>query len=430
MVGSRWESLVAQIANWEADMYAELAPSVAGTAPSRAGNVQMKVMVKPGQNDAPFISKPGSMSAAERMRSRFQAFQPSEEFMDANDFSYDEFARNIDVPTFSRGDLIKGVVIAFEPNGALIDIGAKASAYVSTEEMAIEKVQKPEMALDLGGTYEFAVTSAENENGQRNLSRRRVLYEEAWTKVQELSAKDESLMAPVVSVNRGGALLTVEGLRAFLPGSHMLPGQVATEEMVGEVLKVKFLDVSKEDRKIVVSHKMAVFEDNNFSVGSVLLGAVTKLQPYGAFVNVGMASGLLHISQISNDRISSVESVLQEGQKVKVMILQSDDKKGRVSLSTKVLEEEPGDMIHNQQKVFDNAESVALKYQKKLEEDRQRLENLRQSVALDLDESSWLSDLDRVATAEATGGASEAPAATAAEPEAEAAAEPEAAADA
>jgi len=338
------------------------------------------------------ISNPGSMSRDERLRSRYggAVFEPEGGWGDAAvvDFSYDELAQSMrEIATFSRGDVTTGSVIGFEPNGALVDIGVKSSAYCSLQEMALVKTQKPEQALELGASYEFVIVSREDENGQLMLSRRRILFSQAWEKIGQLYADDSIVEGEVVAVNRGGAMMLVEGLRAFLPGSHFLMGQTPTEEFIGKKMEVKFLDVDKETSRLVVSHRKAVVDTqiHELSVGSVLKGVVTAVKPYGAFIDVGGMSGLLHISQISCDHISNVESVLPVGTAIKCMVISQDKGKGRVALSTKTLEQNPGDMIKNQEDVFENAEATAAKYQERIEAERKAREEAAQDVIFGLE---------------------------------------------
>merc|ERR1719231_13436 len=292
-----------------------------------------------------------------------------------------------EIATFSRGDSVQGTVIGFEPNGALVDIGVKSSAYCTLQEMALVKPDKPEEALEVGATYDFVIVSREDENGQLMLSRRRLLFSEAWERVAQLYADDAVVEGEVSAVNRGGAMMLVEGLRAFLPGSHFLAGQTPTEEFIGRKMDVKFLDVDKETSRLVVSHRKAVVDTqiHDLNVGSVLKGVVTAVKPYGAFVDIGGMSGLLHISQISCDHISNVESVLPVGTSIKCMVISQDKGKGRVALSTKTLEQEPGDMIKDQQKVFDNAEDTAAKYQERIAAERKAREEAAQDVIFGLE---------------------------------------------
>jgi len=124
---------------------------------------------------------------------------------------------------------------------------------------------------------------------------------------------------------------------------------------------------------------------NNLNVGSVLAGVVTAVKPYGAFVDLGGMSGLLHISQISCDHISDVASVLPLGAPIKCMVISQDKSKGRVALSTKTLESEPGDMLKKREKVFEEAEATAAKYQERLEAERKAREEAAQDVIFGLE---------------------------------------------
>ena len=112
---------------------------------------------------------------------------------------------------------------------------------------------------------------------------------------------------------------------------------------------------------------------------------MTAVKPYGAFIDVGGISGLLHISQISCDHISNVETVLPVGTAIKCMVISQDKGKGRVALSTKTLEQEPGDMIKNQEKVFENAEDTAAKYQERIAAERKAREEAAQDVIFGLE---------------------------------------------
>lgn len=303
------------------------------------------------------IAVPGQMSKIERMRSRYgQVYEPEGGWSSTSaetdtGFSYADLEAGVgDIASFSRGDSVKGTVLGFEPNGALIDIGVKSSAYCAIAECALEKPVRPEDVLELGVEYEFLIVSREDENGQQMLSRRKVLTVKAWDLVTEMMAADTAVSGIVAAVNRGGAIIQVEGLRAFLPGSHYLPGQNPPDDLIGQPLKVKFLDVDRENNRLVVSHRKAMVDQtiNDLAVGSVLAGVVTAVKPYGAFVDLGGMSGLLHISQISCDHIGDVGSVLPLGTPIKCMVISQDKSKGRVALSTKTLEAEPGDMLKNQ----------------------------------------------------------------------------------
>ena len=204
---------------------------------------------------------------------------------------------------------------------------------------------------------------------------RLIIVKRAWTKVIAQQTDDEVFEAKVVAVNRGGAICLVEGLCAFLPGSH-LTGQLPTEELIGQTLPLKFLEVNQEDNKLVLSNHRAVVEQqmSDLSRGDIIGGLVKALKPYGAFVEVGGMSGLLHILQISYDRIEDLEKVLQPGQQVKCIIIDHDKVNRRIALSTKTLEPEPGDMLRDSARVFELAEETAKKYHERMEAERKARE--------------------------------------------------------
>lgn len=330
-------------------------------------------------------------SKQQQDRSRYSSFAFVPEGFDASSdvgFSYEDLAASVgEIKKYARGDSVTGSVVSFEPNGAVVDIGVKSSAYCALTEMALVKPDKPELVFNIGDTFEFVIMSREDENGQLFLSRRRILFQEAWEKVSKVHADDEVVDAEVMAVNKGGAMLQVEGLRAFMPGSHFLPGQTPTEALVGETLKIKFLDVDKEGNRLVASHKKAIADSTivDLSVGSVVKGYVTAVKPYGAFIDVGGISGLLHISQISCDHIADVATVLPQGSEIKCMVISQDKSKGRIALSTKTLEAEPGDILKDRQKVFDNAEDTAAKYQERLEAERKAREEAAQDAIFGLE---------------------------------------------
>ena len=167
--------------------------------------------------------------------------------------------------------------------------------------------------------------------------------------------------------------------------------------MVAEELPLKFLEVDEERNRLVLSHRRALVERkmNGLEVGEVVLGTVRGLKPYGAFIDIGGVSGLLHISEISHDHIDTPHSVFNVNDEIKVMIIDLDAERGRISLSTKQLEPEPGDMVKNPDLVFDKAEEMAEKY-------REAMAKKAEEEAADQsgDDASDYSDEDYSATEE------------------------------
>ena len=284
-------------------------------------------------------------------------------------FTHEDFAALLDKYDyhFSPGDIVAGTVFSMEPRGALIDIGAKTAAYIPIQEMSINRVDNPAEVLQADETREFFILTDENEDGQLTLSIRRIEYMRAWERVRQLQQEDATVRSNVFATNRGGALVRIEGLRGFIPGSH-ISAREAKEDLVGEDLPLKFLEVDEERNRLVLSHRRALVERkmNGLEVGQVVKGSVRGIKPYGAFIDIGGVSGLLHISEISHDHIDTPHSVFGVNDELKVMIIDLDAERGRISLSTKQLEPEPGDMLKNREIVFEKAEEMAEKYRQKL----------------------------------------------------------------
>ncbi|WP_320675353.1 30S ribosomal protein S1 [Prochlorococcus sp. MIT 1341] len=284
-------------------------------------------------------------------------------------FTIDEFASLLSKYdyNFKPGDIVNGTVFALEQKGAMIDIGAKTAAYMPLQEVSINRVEGLSEVLQPSEVREFFIMSEENEDGQLSLSIRRIEYQRAWERVRQLQKEDATIFSEVFATNRGGALVRVEGLRGFIPGSH-ISTRKAKEELVADFLPLKFLEVDEERNRLVLSHRRALVEKkmNRLEVGEVVIGTVRGIKPYGAFIDIGGVSGLLHISEISHEHIETPHTVLNVNDQMKVMIIDLDAERGRISLSTKALEPEPGDMLTDSQKVFDKAEEMAARYKQML----------------------------------------------------------------
>ena len=291
--------------------------------------------------------------------------------LDDAGFTLDEFAALLSKYdyNFKPGDIVNGTVFALESKGAMIDIGAKTAAFMPLQEVSINRVEGLSDVLQPGEIREFFIMSEENEDGQLALSIRRIEYQRAWERVRQLQKEDATIYSEVFATNRGGALVRVEGLRGFIPGSH-ISTRKPKEELVADFLPLKFLEVDEERNRLVLSHRRALVERkmNRLEVGEVVVGTVRGIKPYGAFIDIGGVSGLLHISEISHEHIETPHSVLNVNDQMKVMIIDLDAERGRISLSTKALEPEPGDMLTDPQKVFEKAEEMAARYKQMLME--------------------------------------------------------------
>ena len=218
-----------------------------------------------------------------------------------------------------------------------------------------------------GDEREFQVIQQADRDGMMVISIRKIEFEKLWTRFRELMAEDATVEGEVVSANRGGTLVMVEGLRGFVPTSHMAP-HYKPDELEGNKIPLKFLEVDEDRGRVVLSNRRALAEQRTqeFSVGDVVEGVVASVKPYGCFVDLGVSNGLLHISQISHDRLSSVDDVFKQGDRLRVMILSQDKERGRISLSTKKLEPSPGDMLKNPELVYEKAHEMAAAFKERI----------------------------------------------------------------
>jgi small subunit ribosomal protein S1 len=295
-------------------------------------------------------------------------------------FSYGDLDREVgDIHyTFTAGDIRKGVIVEIINDGALVDIGAKSTALLPSHEVSLYPVESIHDVLQVGDEKEFVLLDADSDSGHVKVSIRRLELERAWQKLNAALEEASTLEAQVVATNRGGCLVLVHGIRGFLPTSHIsLPG-TTLEEMVGHVYPVKCLEVDKSKGRLVVSHRRAMAERQmeNLKTGALVEGTVQGVKPYGVFVDVFGTSGLLHISQISHDQVTNIQSLFSTGEKVKCMVVSFDKQRGRISLSTKALEPHPGDMLRNKQLVYEKAEEMAMEYNERMESPPVRSKNI------------------------------------------------------
>ncbi|GMJ02135.1 plastid ribosomal protein S1, ribosomal protein S1 [Hibiscus trionum] len=289
--------------------------------------------------------------------------------MEGVPFSLEDFQNALEKYDFDSelGTKVKGTVFCTDANGALVDITAKSSAYLPVQEASIHRIKHVEEAGIVPGLREEFMIIGENEaDDSLILSLRSIQYELAWERCRQLQAEDAVVKGKVVGANKGGVVAMVEGLRGFVPFSQISSKSTA-EELLDKELPLKFVEVDEEQTRLVFSNRKAMADSQaQLGIGSVVIGTVQSLKPYGAFIDIGGINGLLHVSQISHDRVSDIATVLQPGDTLKVMILSHERERGRVSLSTKKLEPTPGDMIRNPTLVFEKAEEMAQTFRQRI----------------------------------------------------------------
>ncbi|KAK1277858.1 hypothetical protein QJS04_geneDACA015866 [Acorus gramineus] len=289
--------------------------------------------------------------------------------MEGVSFTVEDFHSSIEKYDYESemGAKVKGTVFYTDANGALVDITAKSSAYLPVQEACIYRIKHvQEVGILPGLQEEFVIVGENNVDDSLILSLRSIQYDLAWERCRQLQAEDVIVKGKVVGGNKGGVVAVVEGLRGFVPFSQ-ISTKSAAEELLDKELPLKFVEVDEEQSRLVLSNRKAMADSQaQLGIGSVVVGSVQSLKPYGAFIDIGGINGLLHVSQISHDRVSDIATVLQPGDTLKVMILSHDRERGRVSLSTKKLEPTPGDMIRNPKLVFEKADEMAQTFRQRI----------------------------------------------------------------
>ena len=255
--------------------------------------------------------------------------------------------------TPNHGDIVDGVVVRVDPDEVLVDIGSKAEGVISNKELGFRGDAEPDLAP--GDQIKVYVLQPENEAGNVVLSLRRARAETTWLAAAEKAESAEVVEAEVREQNKGGLIVNVLGLRGFLPSSQVGRAYSGNlEQLVGQRIPAKILEVNRKRNRLIVSQKAAEDEDrarrrdelfSRLAVGDTVRGTVSGLTSYGAFVDIGGADGLIHISELSWDRVSKVTDVLQLGDEVQVKVIKLDPEQSRISLSLRQLQQDPWEEV-------------------------------------------------------------------------------------
>ena len=283
-----------------------------------------------------------------------------------DDFDFDESAfleaLNENEPIGSTGETIKGKVIALESDGLYIDIGGKAPGFMPKKECGLGVITNFKEKFPIGLEMEVLVIKEQNADGMVTVSARALILRQSWEKVANFAKNGELIQVSINGFNRGGLTCEVDGLRGFIPRSQLDDGQ-DYQSFVSKSLKVAFLEVNPELRKLVLSEKKALLVSKfaDLELGQLIEGEVLALKPYGFFVDIGGASGLLHQSSITNGSIRSLREIFVEGEVIKALITEIDLERGRIGLNTALLENSPGELIVEKTKVMIEASERAQK---------------------------------------------------------------------
>ncbi len=276
-----------------------------------------------------------------------------EQFLDASDDLY--------LP--ERGDLREGIIVERRPGEMLVNIGIKRDGIVPQSDLAR---LDPDFVATLveGQTVDVLVSrSAEDDDSPLLLSISEAFQRKDWLLAEQLLESGAITVREVIGYNKGGMLVDFGHLRGFIPASHLvnLPRnlnedqrRIEMEKRIGEKLPVKVIEVARRRRRLVLSHQLAEREYranrkeelfNNLKVGDQVEGVVRSMRPFGAFVDIGGADGLLHVSEIGWASVGHPRDVLTVGDIIQVEILSLDPERSRIALSRKRLLSNPWDSV-------------------------------------------------------------------------------------
>lgn len=246
-------------------------------------------------------------------------------------------------------EVVKGTVVGITDRDVILNIGFKSDGLVPLSEF------RDLEDLKVGQEVEVFVEDQEDAQGQLILSRRKAKIVQAWSNIQKALDNDIVIEGIVKRRTKGGLILDIYGVEAFLPGSQIDVKPIRDFDVfVGKKMEVKVVKINYTNDNVVVSHKVLIEKDiekqkaeilNNLEKGQVLEGVIKNMTNFGVFIDLGGVDGLLHITDISWGRINHPEEVLKLDQKVNVVVLDFDDEKKRISLGMKQLTSHPWDSL-------------------------------------------------------------------------------------
>jgi small subunit ribosomal protein S1 len=255
------------------------------------------------------------------------------------------------------GDTVDGVIMHVDRDEVLVDIGSKSEGVVPSKEMSSLLPEEKE-ELKVGDEVLVFVVQPEDKEGRAVLSLDKARQEKSWRRLQQQFETGDVLQAKVINYNKGGVLVNLDGVRGFVPASQVTgisrgpdaQKQSDMAKMVGGSLTLKIIEINRGRNRLILSERQAVQEVrearkdeilDSLKEGDIREGTVTSITDFGAFVDIGGADGLVHLSELSWSRVKHPAEILKVGDKTKVYVLNIDNDRKRIALSIKRTQEEP-----------------------------------------------------------------------------------------
>ncbi len=275
------------------------------------------------------------------------------------------------IKTLHTGERVKGIVTRITPTDIHVDLGTKHAGFIPLSEYSDDPSVKVENELSVGDEIEVYVTKVNDQEGIVTLSKKRIDAQRGWETMDAARAERAILEGTVVEENKGGVVVLVNGVRVFVPASHTgLPKDASMAELVRQKVSVRIIEVNRAKRRIIGSIRYAS-EDirkkaaaelwENLAVGNVYEGVVKSLTSFGAFIDIGGADGMAHVSELSWGHVKNPADVLKVGDKVKAKVIAIDPEKKKISLTLKDEKENPWTKFTSTYQVGDIADVKVVK---------------------------------------------------------------------
>ena len=269
--------------------------------------------------------------------------------------------------TLKYGDVIDGVIMRLDRDEILVDIGSKSEGIVPSREFSSLPAEEKD-ALSIGDNVLVFVVQPENQEGHAVVSIDRARQEKSWRKLQEIYEANEVIEAEVTNYNKGGLLVNLDGVRGFVPASQVTEirggddaaKQAEMARLIGSSLPLKVIEINRHRNRLILSERQAVQERRDemkerligeLKEGEVRAGRVSSICDFGAFVDIGGADGLVHLSELSWSRVRHPSEVLKVGQEVDVYVLGINAQEKKIALSIKRTQAEPWSRVASKYEV-------------------------------------------------------------------------------
>lgn len=257
--------------------------------------------------------------------------------------------------------VIDGTVVKVSSNEVLVNVGYKSDGIIPLNELSNKPFENPGEIVNVGDNIKVYVLRLEDKEGNLILSKKRADAINAWNQIEESFEKNEAVEGIVTEAVKGGLLANIGGVIGFIPASHADLRYVPDLSVyVGKKLKLKILEIDRNKNRVVLSHKLVLEEEKEklkeqtwatVEEGQVIKGVVKRLTDFGAFVDIGGVDGLIHISDLSWQKVKHPSDVVKEEQEVEVKVLKVDRERGRISLGLKQVMPNPWDNIEEKYKI-------------------------------------------------------------------------------